>query len=116
MPKKIASVSEKRIHMKLSTTDLVLASDAAIDLQLHTTYSDGVWAPEQLIDYLVREQFSLAAITDHDRVDTLAALQQLAMKKQLPLLVAAEMSASWQGGSQISSALGLIQVRMPSMN
>ena len=84
--------------MKLLTTDLVLASDAAIDLQLHTAYSDGVWPPEQLIDCLVREQFSLAAITDHDRVDTLAALQQIAMEKQLPLLVAAEMSTSWQGG------------------
>lgn len=84
--------------MKLSTTNLVLAADAAIDLQVHTTYSDGVWNPEQLIEYLEREQFSLAAITDHDRVDTVATLQQLAMEKHLPVLVAAEMSASWQGG------------------
>ena len=84
--------------MKLSTTNLVLPADASVDLQLHTTYSDGGWTPGQLIDYLVREQFSLAAITDHDRVDTLAALQQLALEKQLPLLVATEMSASWQGG------------------
>ncbi len=83
--------------MKLSTTNLVLAGDAAIDLQLHTTYSDGVWIPEQLIDHLVREQFSLVAITDHDRVDTVAALQQLALEKHLPILVAAEMSASWKG-------------------
>ena len=84
--------------MKLSTTNLVLASDATIDLQLHTIYSDGIWTPEQLIDHLVHEQFSLAAITDHDRVDTVAALQQLALEKHLPLLVATEMSASWQGG------------------
>ena len=84
--------------MKLSTTNIVLAHDAAIDLQLHTTYSDGVWTPEQLIDYLVYEQFNLAAITDHDRVDTIAALQQLALGRHLPLLVATEMSASWQGG------------------
>lgn len=84
--------------MKLSTTDLVLASDAAIDLQLHTTYSDGIWTPEQIIDYLVREQFSLVAITDHDRVDTVTVLQQLALERKLPILVAAEMSGSWQGG------------------
>ena len=84
--------------MKLSTTNLALASNAAIDLQLHTIYSDGVWTPEQLIDHLIREQFSLAAITDHDRVDTVAVLQQLALEKHLPLLVATEMSASWQGG------------------
>ena len=84
--------------MKLSTTDLVLASDAAVDLQLHTIYSDGNWLPEQLIDHLVHEGFGLAAITDHDRVDTAAELQQLALQKNMPLLVAVEMSASWRGG------------------
>jgi predicted metal-dependent phosphoesterase TrpH len=84
--------------MKLSTTDLILASNAAIDLQLHTTYSDGTWPPEQLIDYLVSEGFGLVAITDHDRVDTIAALQRLALEKHLPVLVAAEMSASWRDG------------------
>jgi predicted metal-dependent phosphoesterase TrpH len=30
--------------------------------------------PEQLLDYLVREQFGLVAITDHDRADTAVAL------------------------------------------
>src|ERR1700752_1343358 len=84
--------------MKISTTNLVLPPDAAIDLQLHTTYSDGTWLPEQLIDYLVSEGFGLVAITDHDRVDTVAELQQIALEKQLPVLVAAEMSASWHGG------------------
>lgn len=37
------------------------------------------------------------AITDHDRVDTVAELQRLAVEKQLPVLVAAEMSTSWHG-------------------
>jgi len=83
--------------MNLSTTRLVLASDAAIDLQLHTIYSDGTWTPEQLLDYLVREQFGLVAITDHDRADTVAALQQLALDKHLPVLVAVEMTTLWQG-------------------
>ncbi len=82
--------------MNLSTTRLVLASDAAVDLHLHTTYSDGAWAPEQLLDYLVGEQFGLAAITDHDRADTAAALQPLALDKGLPVLVAAEMTTLWQ--------------------
>ncbi|PKO12880.1 MAG: PHP domain-containing protein [Chloroflexi bacterium HGW-Chloroflexi-10] len=81
--------------MNLSTDGLVLASDAAIDLHLHTTYSDGRWAPEQLLDYLVREQFGLAAITDHDRTDTAAALQELAMEKHIPLLTAVEMTTVW---------------------
>lgn len=71
----------------MSDIPAVLAADAAIDLQMHTTYSDGTWTPEQLFDYLVSEQFALIAITDHDRVDTASALQQLAAEKQLPRIV-----------------------------
>ena len=76
---------------------LTLSSDAAVDLQIHTTHSDGTWTPEQLIDYLLAEGFGLAAITDHDRVDTAASLQGLASKKQMPLLTAVEMTTTWQG-------------------
>ena len=78
------------------TPPVVLAADAVIDLQMHTIFSDGTWTPEQLIDYLVSEQFGLGAITDHDRVDTASELQQLAAEKQLPLLTAVEMSTSWR--------------------
>ena len=82
--------------MNLTATDLTLTADAAIDLQLHTTYSDGAWTDEQLLDYLIAERFSLAAITDHDRVDVASRLQKLATRKQFPLLVAVEISAMWK--------------------
>lgn len=82
--------------MNLSTTGLILAPDASIDLHLHTTCSDGTWTPEQLLDHLVREQFSLAAITDHDRVDTVTVIQQLSLEKHLPVLVGVEMSTVWE--------------------
>lgn len=83
--------------MHLSTTGLRLAAGAAIDLQLHTVYSDGRWTPEGLLDHLAREQFGLAAVTDHDRADTAAVFQQLALEKGVPLLVAVEMTAGWRG-------------------
>ncbi len=83
--------------MSLSTAGLRLAPDASIDLHLHTTFSDGHWMLEPLLDHLLREQFALAAITDHDRVDTLAAVQQLALDKQMPVLVGVEMTTTWQG-------------------
>ncbi len=84
--------------MNLSMANLVLAPDAAIDLHTHTIYSDGKWSPDQLINHLLSEQFGLAAIADHDRVDIVAPLQQLAVEKQMPLLVATEMTTSWEGG------------------
>jgi 3',5'-nucleoside bisphosphate phosphatase len=83
--------------MPLSTTNLRLAPAAAIDLQLHTTHSDGDWTDEQLLDYLIAEGFGLAAVTDHDRADTAPRLQTLAARKGFPLLTAVEMSATWQG-------------------
>jgi histidinol phosphatase-like PHP family hydrolase len=55
--------------MNLSTTGFNLAADSAIDLQLHTTYSDGRWTLEPLFDSLLRERFILVAITDHDRAE-----------------------------------------------
>ena len=83
--------------MNLSTTGLRLAADAALDLHLHTTYSDGRWIPETLLDHLVDEKFDLAAVADHDRADTVATVQQLALDRNLPVLVAVEMSSTWKG-------------------
>jgi predicted metal-dependent phosphoesterase TrpH len=81
--------------LELLTSQLILSLDAPIDLQMHTTNSDGLWTPEQLIDYLVSEHFALVAVTDHDRVDVSASIQQLAAQKQLPVLAAVEMTTKW---------------------
>src|SRR5512146_1667098 len=83
--------------MDLSTTGLCLSPASAVDLHLHTIYSDGRWTPETLLDHLRRKQFSLAAITDHDRTDTLAGIQQLALDKGVPVLVGVEMTTTWHG-------------------
>jgi predicted metal-dependent phosphoesterase TrpH len=83
--------------MAAPTDGLVLAGDAVVDLQLHTTYSDGTWAPAQLIDYLLNEHFALAAITDHDRPDSVSSMLKLGAERGLPLLAAVEMSTSWRG-------------------
>jgi len=83
--------------MELSTQNLVLEASSAVDMQMHTTNSDGTWSPEKLIDYLKTQGFGMAAITDHDRVDQTATIQQLAFEKGLPILVAAEFSTNWRG-------------------
>lgn len=76
---------------------LTLSPDAAIDLQLHTTNSDGVWTPEQLVEYLVKEQFALVAITDHEGVDMIADVQRYAAQRGLAVLAAVEMTTHWEG-------------------
>ena len=82
--------------MERLTNNLTLSPGASIDLHMHTNYSDGRWPPEQLIDYLVKEGFDLVAVTDHDRVDTVAGIQELAAKQNLPVLAGVEMSTEWR--------------------
>jgi len=77
------------------TTNLTLAPDASIDLHMHTNYSDGRWPVEQLIDFLVTDGFALVSVTDHDRVDTVAGIQELAAQQNLPVLAGVEMSTQW---------------------
>ncbi len=85
--------------MELSTQNLVLEGSSGVDMQMHTTNSDGTWSPEKMIDYLKAQKFGVAAITDHDRVDQTAVIQQLAIEKGQPILVAAEFSTNWRGKS-----------------
>ncbi len=79
------------------TTNLTLSLTASIDLHMHTTYSDGRWPAQQLIDFLVSEKFDLVAVTDHDRVDKVGEIQALAAEKDLPVLSGVEMSTEWNG-------------------
>ena len=79
------------------TSQLTLDPNASIDLHMHTNYSDGKWPAQQLIDYLVAEGYDLVSVTDHDRVDMVASIQDLAAEKNLPVLSGVEMSTEWNG-------------------
>jgi predicted metal-dependent phosphoesterase TrpH len=76
---------------------LTLAADAPIDLQMHTTFSDGRWALAQLLDHVAGEGFALVAITDHDRLDTIDQVQRLAGERGVRAVPAVEMSSMWDG-------------------
>lgn len=46
------------------------------DLHLHTTASDGVHAPQELVRMAAQQGFNLIAVTDHDSVDGLLQAQE----------------------------------------
>ena len=81
------------------TSQFTLDPNASIDLHMHTNYSDGKWPAQQLIDYLVVEGYDLVSVTDHDRVDMVASIQDLAAEKNLPVLSGVEMSTQWNGNT-----------------
>ncbi len=76
--------------------ELTLAPDAPVDFHMHTTYSDGRWPAQQLVDYLVHEGFQLVSVTDHDRVDKVAEIQHMAAAQQLPVLSGVELTTRWR--------------------
>ena len=83
--------------MRSYASGITIAADSFVDLQTHTFLSDGKWAPEALIAHFVTEGFATAAITDHDRADTMTDLQRIAREHGFPLLVATEMTTQWRG-------------------
>ena len=39
------------------------------DYHIHTTFSDGVKTPEEIVDWYIQRRYSTIAITDHDGVE-----------------------------------------------
>lgn len=66
------------------------------DLHVHTTHSDGMMAPEEVVEYAERKGLQAIAITDHDRVSAIDIAQKYAEKKQLEIIPGVEISTLWQ--------------------
>ena len=73
-----------------------IASNAPIDLHMHTTYSDGHWQPEELFRYLAEHHFALVSVTDHDRIDRIEEMQELGRQANIPVLAGVEVTTEWE--------------------
>jgi len=69
-----------------------------IDLHCHTTASDGVVTPADIIRQAAREGVSVIAIADHDTVDGLGEAAQAAEQEKVCLLPAIELSVAFPTG------------------
>lgn len=67
-----------------------------VDLHCHTTASDGVLSPTEIVARAISQGVDVLAITDHDNCDGLAEAQQAAAD-QLKLISGIEFSAVWRG-------------------
>ncbi|MBI2658421.1 PHP domain-containing protein [Candidatus Woesearchaeota archaeon] len=63
-----------------------------IDLQSHTTASDGELAPEELVDLAIEKGLSAIAITDHDSVASLKAAIEHSKGKNIEIVTGVELS------------------------
>jgi len=68
-----------------------------IDLHCHSSVSDGVLTPTQLIDRAAQRGVKILALTDHDDVAGLNEARSAATSKNITLINGVEISVSWRG-------------------
>lgn len=80
-------------------TSLVLPCHPVYDLHSHTTASDGLFTPTQLVQRAVEKGVTVLAITDHDTIAGLSEAHSTITQQELPLQLinGVEISTAWQG-------------------
>lgn len=73
------------------------AAERFVDLHTHSTASDGVLAPEDVVAAAVRVGLSAFALTDHDTLAGLPAAREAAAKTGLRVIAGVELSALHEG-------------------
>ena len=74
-----------------------MPQDINVDLHMHSTASDGVVAPCDLVARGLANGLQLMALTDHDTIDGLDEARQAAKDYRVGFLNGVEISVSWGG-------------------
>jgi len=70
------------------------------DLHIHTTYSDGSFTPQEIVDKAIDKGFNTIAISDHDTLDGIKPALKYAENKDLEVIPAIEFS-TFRGKAEI---------------
>ena len=69
---------------------------AQIDLHCHSTISDGLLSPQDLVAYAAKSGVKVLALTDHDDVSGLQAAHEAALQHGVHFINGVEISATWK--------------------
>lgn len=78
-----------------------------IDLHCHSTVSDGLLTPAQLVEHAAARGVTVLALTDHDDVGGLEEAQQAAAVKNITFVNGVEISVDWRGHTLHIVGLGI---------
>jgi 3',5'-nucleoside bisphosphate phosphatase len=78
-----------------------------IDLHCHSTVSDGLFTPTQLVEHAAARGVDILALTDHDDVGGLAEARAAAAGKNVTLVNGVEISVDWRGQTVHIVGLGI---------
>lgn len=70
---------------------------ARADLHVHTTASDGLYAPSEVVRLAIRAGLAAIAVTDHDTLAGVAPAQEAAAGTSLEVIGGVEITADWRG-------------------
>ncbi len=74
-----------------------LSSTRKIDLHIHSTYSDGLLSPQEIVDFAQRAGVSAIAITDHDDLSAYSEAAAAGGRLGLEVIPGIELSAIHDG-------------------
>ena len=69
---------------------------AQIDLHCHSTISDGILSPQDLVAHAAKSGVKVLALTDHDDVSGLQAAREAAIQHGIHFINGVEISATWK--------------------
>jgi predicted metal-dependent phosphoesterase TrpH len=72
-----------------------LAAPGRADLHVHTTHSDGLFTPEEVVEHARRAGLTAVAITDHDTFSGVPAAR--AVTRGIEVITGVEITAEYQG-------------------
>ena len=68
-----------------------------VDLHIHTTYSDGAFSPEKIVDTAKSAELGAIAITDHDNVLSYDIAKEYAKDKNMEIIPGVEINTLYKG-------------------
>ncbi len=69
---------------------------AQIDLHCHSTVSDGLFSPPDLVAYAAKRGVKVLALTDHDDMSGLQAGREAALEHDIQFINGVEISVTWK--------------------
>ncbi len=67
-----------------------------IDLHSHSTISDGILTPSELVSYASERNVQILALTDHDDIAGLNEARLMAQKLNIIFINGVEVSVTWR--------------------
>lgn len=83
------------------STHMRVPEDTGVDLHIHSTYSDGLLTPSELVAMAQRCNVTTLAITDHDSVEGIREGMEAAQQAGIDMIAGVELSVRYESFSDV---------------